>query len=187
MCAPLQPPGAPARGVNGWAHREGEWQSAPHRQGSDEVAIAGRAMAYRASATVAFATAVASARVGAAAAARAARVPKTRMPCMASTRLLVHNQGRNSRPPCPHSSTVKCSNLIKRSPRDLETFMCWASLMGRAIQFHFHWDLTLLRRSTSEKADWVTIPLRQIWRRRRQSSNAPPLRRMHRRHGGELC
>ena len=73
MCAPLQPPGAPARGVNGWAHREGEWQSAPHRLGSDEVAIAGRAMAYRASATVAFATAVASARVGAAAATASAR------------------------------------------------------------------------------------------------------------------
>ena len=54
-----------------------------HRQGTDEVAIAGRAMAYRASATVAFATAVASARVGAAAAARTARVPKTRKPCIA--------------------------------------------------------------------------------------------------------
>lgn len=144
MCAPLQPPGAPARGVNGWAHREGEWQSAPHRQGSDEVAIAGRAMAYRASATVAFATAVASARVGAAAAARAARIPKTRrLPSMAST----HPASRShqilglprSLPSLDVSSTVKCSNLIKRSPRDLETFMCWASLMGRAIQFHFHW------------------------------------------------
>jgi hypothetical protein len=79
----------------------------------------------------------------------------------------------------------------------LETIVCLctpkkslsSSLMGGTIQFHFHWGRFLLRRSGSPDliGSKCALRLRQIWQRRRQSSNAHPHRRMHRRHGGELC